>query len=198
LKREESDPGVVEEKSGDIGSEIADFIRTKSRSGELATSREIFETLSNRGILKPASGELQEFEAVLKGALKANEDLKEVSDGKEGSRFYSTQNMSEPYARILSRKGKNPTLLMAETIRENSQRYPRPVALELFEGPPFDLTPDEILACLKEMAGSEEYQDIAQTTSSIGRVFLFSKLHLEPDYASMLAEWIDVGQSKSP
>jgi hypothetical protein len=48
------------------------------------------------------------------------------------------------------------------------------------------------------MAGAKEYQDIAQTTSSIGTVFLFSRLHLEPDYASMLAEWIDVGQSKSP
>jgi hypothetical protein len=199
LKKEETVPGVVEEKSGDIGPEIANFIRTKSRSGELATSREIFDTFGKRAILIHSSGEqVQEFEAVLKEALIANEDLKEVSDGKEGSRFYSTQNMSEPYARILSRKGKNPTHLMAETIRENSQRYPRPVALELFEGSPFDLTPDEILACLKEMAGSEEYQDIAQTTSSIGTVFLFSKLHLEPDYASMLAEWIDVGQSKSP
>jgi hypothetical protein len=48
------------------------------------------------------------------------------------------------------------------------------------------------------MAGSADYQDIAQTTSSIGTVFLFSRLYLEPDYASMLAEWIDVGQAKSP
>ena len=140
MKKEETVPEVVEEKSGDIGPEIANFIRTKSRSGELVTSREIFEALGNRGILKPASGEqLQEFEAVLREAIKANEDLKEVSDGKEGCRYYSTQNMAEPYARILSRKGENPMLLMAETIRENSQRYPRPVPLELFEGPPFDL-----------------------------------------------------------
>jgi hypothetical protein len=199
LKKEETTPGVGEDKSGDIGSEIANFIRTKSRSGELVTSMEIFEALGNRGILKPAGGEqFQGFEAVVKEALTTNEDLKEVSDGEEGSRFYSTQTMSEPYARILSRKGKNPTLLMAETIRENSQRYPRPVALELFEGSPFNLTPDEILSCLKEMAEGKDYQDIAQTTSSIGTVFLFSKLHLEPDYALMLAEWIDVGQSKNP
>jgi hypothetical protein len=182
-----------------VGSEIANFIRMKSRSEELVTSREIFEALSNRGILKPANGEqLQESEAFLKEAIDDNGDLKEVLDGKGNFRYYSTQSMAEPYARILSRKGENAVLLMAEVIRENSQRYPRPVPLELFEGPPFDLTPDEILSCLKEMAGSVEYQDIAQTTSSIGTVFLFSKLHLEPDYASMLAEWIDVGQSKSP
>lgn len=189
----------MEEKSGDVGSEIANFIRTKSRSEELVTSREIFEALGNQGILKPASGEqLQGFDAVLKGAINDNGDLKEVSDGKGNSRYYSTQSMAEPYAKILSRKGGNPVLLMAEVIRENSQRYPRPVPLELFDGPPFDLTPEEILSCLKEMAEGKDYQDIAQTTSSIGTVFLFSKLHLEPDYASMLAEWIDVGQSKSP
>jgi hypothetical protein len=199
LKKEETAPGVGEEKSEDIGSEIADFIRTKSRSGELVTSMEIFEALGNRGILKPASGEqLQEFDAVLKRAIDHSGDLKEVLDGEEGSRFYSTQTMSEAYARILSRKGKNPALLMAETIREDSRRYPRPVPLDLFEGPPFDLAPDEILSCLKEMAEGKDYQDIAQTTSSIGTVFLFSKLYLEPDYASMLAEWIDVGQSKNP
>jgi hypothetical protein len=199
LKKEETDPGVVEEKSGDVGPQIANFIRAKSEAGQLVASSEIFEALANQGVLKPASGEqFQEFEAFFKGAIKDNADLKEVSGGKGNFRYYSTQNMAEPYARILSRKGENPVLLMAETIRENSQRYPRPVTLELFEGPPFDLTPEEILSCLKEMAEGKDYQDIAQTTSSIGTVFLFSKLHLEPDYASMLAEWIDVGQSKSP
>ena len=199
MKKKETVSEGVEGKSGDIGSQIANFIRAKSEAGQVVASREIFEALANQGILKPASGEqLQGFEAVLKGAINDNEDLKEVSDGKGNFRYYSTQSMAEPYARILSRKGENAVLLMAEVIRENSQRYPRPVPLELFEGPPFDLTPDEILSCLKEMAGSVEYQDIAQTTSSIGTVFLFSKLHLEPDYASMLAEWIDVGQSKSP
>jgi len=182
-----------------MGPPIANFIRVKSEAGQVVASREIFEVLANQGILKPASGEqFQGFEAVLKKAINDNEDLKEVSDGKGNFRYYSAQSMAEPYAKILSRKGENPVHLMAEVIRENSQRYPRPVPLELFEGPPFDLTPEEILSCLKEMAEGRDYQDIAQTTSSIGTLFLFSKLHLEPDYASMLAEWIDVGQSESP
>jgi hypothetical protein len=199
LKKKETVSEGVEGKSGDVGFQIANFIRAKSEAGQIVASREIFEALGNQGVLKPSSGEqLQGFEAVLKRAINDNGDLKEVLDGKGNFRYYSAQSMAEPYAKILSRKGGNPVLLMAEVIRENSQRYPRPVPLELFEGPPFDLTPDEILSCLKEMAGAKEYQDIAQTTSSIGTVFLFSRLHLEPDYASMLAEWIDVGQSKSP
>jgi hypothetical protein len=48
------------------------------------------------------------------------------------------------------------------------------------------------------MADQKEYQDIQQTTTSIGTVFLFSTLYLEPDYATFLAEWIDVGQVNNP
>jgi hypothetical protein len=33
-------------------------------------------------------------------------------------------------------------------------------------------------------------------TTSIGTVFLFSTLYLEPDYATFLAEWVDVEQFK--
>jgi hypothetical protein len=48
------------------------------------------------------------------------------------------------------------------------------------------------------MARLKEYQDIEQTTTSAGRVFLYSRQHLDPDYAALLAEWVDVGQSTSP
>jgi len=199
VKKKETDSEVAATQSGDVGPAIAHFIRTRSEAGQLASSSEIFEALGIRVGLEPETEEgNQELEALLKEAIKKNADLREVLDGKGRCKYYSAQNMAEPYARILSRKGENAVLLMAEVVRENSQRYPRPVPLELFEGPPFDLTPEEILSCLKEMAEGKDYQDIAQTTSSIGTVFLFSKLHLEPDYASMLAEWIDVGQSKSP
>jgi hypothetical protein len=181
-----------------VGPEIARFIRAKSESGQLATAGDILETVTAKCAFEPDSRDPQQFETLLSATLKENDDLREISDGRGGVRYYSSKTMAEPYAAILARKSENPVALMAEVIRENSQKYPRPVPIELFEGPPFDLTADEILSCLKEMAGSADYQDIAQTTSSIGTVFLFSRLYLEPDYASMLAEWIDVGQAKSP
>ena len=182
-----------------VGPAIARFVRTKSEAGQLAAAGEIFEALAGKGLLEPAGRErFQEFKTLLDEAIKTHDDLKEISDEKKEPRYHSTEKMAESYAGMLARKGGHPTVLMAEVIRENSQKYPRPVPVELFEGPPFDLTADEILSCLKEMAGSADYQDIAQTTSSIGTVFLFSRLYLEPDYASMLAEWIDVGQAKSP
>lgn len=106
--------------------------------------------------------------------------------------------MSEAYARLLIRKEGDPLLLIAETVRENSKIYPRPIRMDTFKNPPFDLTEDEISTCLKRMAEDEQYRDIAETKTSLDTVFLYSTLHLEPDYASMLAEWIDVGQFENP
>jgi hypothetical protein len=48
------------------------------------------------------------------------------------------------------------------------------------------------------MSGTADYSDIEQTTTWTGCVFLYSTRHLEPDHASMLAEWIDVGQLNNP
>ncbi len=64
----------------------------------------------------------------------------------------------------------------------------------MFTQPPFELTFQEVLNDLERMAAEEEYGDIRQTMTPASRVFLYSTLHLEPEYASMLAEWFDVGQ----
>ncbi len=183
----------------DILPEIIHFIQKRSEMGELVTSEEILEDLVQRGILKPEAEEDRSgFETLLKEAIENHEEMREISDKAKRSYYYSTRGMTEAYAGILIQKGEDPLALMAETIRENSLRYPRPVRLDMFEEPPFGLTPNEISSCLKRMTEEKAYQDIQQTSTSIGTVFLYSKLHLEPDYASMLAEWFDVGQSKSP
>jgi len=106
--------------------------------------------------------------------------------------------MTETYAMILLQKQGDPLRLIAETVRENSAVYPRPVPLDIFTQPPFDLTRQEVLNDLERMAAEDEYRDIVPTTTSASRVFLYSTLHLEPEYASMLAEWLDVGQFNNP
>ena len=83
-------------------------------------------------------------------------------------------------------------------VRENSAIYPRPVPLNLFKGSPFDLTQEEIQTYLEQMARQDEYKDIAQTTTSLGTLFLYSTLHLELGYASTLTEWLDVEQANNP
>jgi hypothetical protein len=178
--------------------EIISFIGTRSEAGQLVTAEDIYGEFLRMGILTEKENQLAGLEVLLKETVKQNEELKEILDGKGLSHYYSVQSMAETYARILIQREGDPLLLMAEVIRENSQRYPRPVPLSMFEDSPFGLTPEEISLCIKRMADQETYRDIEQTTTSIGTVFLYSRQYLEPDHAAMLAEWLDVGQSNNP
>ena len=180
------------------GLAVTDFIRRRSEAGQLVTAEDIYGEFLRMGILTEKENQLAGLEVLLKETVKQNEELKEILDGKGLSHYYSVQSMAETYARILIQREGDPLLMMAEVIRENSQRYPRPVPLSMFEDSPFGLTPEEISLCIKRMADQETYRDIEQTTTSIGTVFLYSRQYLEPDHAAMLAEWLDVGQSNNP
>ncbi len=174
-------------------------IRERSEKGQLVPFEEMLADLKRQGPLKSEIADQRSYlRAVLEQAFEKNEDLKEISDKNGTPHYYSAQSLSEIYARILILREEDPLLLLAQIIRENSAIYPRPVPLDLFRESPFDLTPEEISECLKNMREGKEYQDIAQTTTSIGTVFLYSNRHLDPDYASMLAEWFDVGQANNP
>jgi hypothetical protein len=178
---------------------IAESIRRKSQTGQLASENEIFQELMNRDILKGDREESQPFfKEALEETLNRYEDLEKLPDKGEGPRFYSSQFMTESYTRILLQKETNLLLLIAEVVRENSAVYPRPVPLDLFGDSPFNLTQAQFQGYLEQIAKEEGYRDIKQTTTSTGNVFLYSSLHLEPDYASMLAEWLDVGQFNNP
>ena len=63
---------------------------------------------------------------------------------------------------------------------------------------PFGMGREEIQQYLDRMAGLDAYQDITQTTTSSGNTFLYSRTFLDPEYAAVLAEWIDVGQFDNP
>jgi len=176
------------------------IIREKSKEGRFVLTEEVLSELLNRGVLESEKegDRFSEASSILEEALNRNEDLQERK-GKDGlSRYYSSLAMSEAYATLLTRKEEDLLLMMAEIIRENSAIYPRPVPLDLFMGSPFDLTQEQIFECLKKMEQQAEYQDIAQTTTSIGTIFLYSNRHLDPGHASMLAEWLDVGQANNP
>ena len=175
------------------------LIRERSEKGQLVQFEEILAELDRQGPLESEIADQRSYlRAVLEQAFKKNGDLREIS-GKDGTpHYYSTQSLSETYAQILVMRRKNPLLLIAQIVRENSAIYPRPVPFSIFRESPFDFTPEEISECLKNMREGNEYQDIAQTTTSIGTIFLYSNRHLDADYASMLAEWFDVGQVNNP
>ncbi len=178
---------------------VAEIIRSKSRSGELADKASIIRGLVNRGLPVGDGDDAQRmYETAIESALEAHNDLKRLHGADGGQRFFSSRFMTEAYAGILLNKGSDPLALITKIVRDNSALYPRPTPLDTFENPPFDLTREEIDHCLNRMADHEEYRDIETTRSSLGTVFLYSAAHLEAGYASMLAEWTDAGQADNP
>lgn len=178
---------------------IAAMIRQSSEASQLIAESEILRRMADQHLLiSQAADPAEEVGDILKKVVDGSEDLHELAAQDGSRRYYSSHFMTETYAMILLQKLGDPLRLIAETVRENSAVYPRPVPLDIFTQPPFDLTRQEVLNDLERMAAEEEYRDIVPTTTSASRVFLYSTLHLEPEYASMLAEWLDVGQFNNP
>src|SRR5512136_2204481 len=152
---------------------IAEIIREKSQAGQLISQNEILKRLFEQRLIKGKEEGAQDvLETLLKRALEENGDVIKLHTEGEEPYFFSSQFMSESYARILIQRRADPMLLIAEIVRENSAIYPRPVPIDMFKHLPFDLTLEEIQAYLARMAKRDDYRDIQQTTSSIGTVFL--------------------------
>jgi hypothetical protein len=176
---------------------LAEAIRKTSSAGQLVGKEALLASLSERGLLAPEEPETPDMEALLAEMLATNEDLTALTSISGEILYHAPALLSTTYASILTRKT-SPIILMAEEIRRNSAEYPRPIPLDLFEQPPFDLTPEQIEASLKTMAASPEFDDVSFTTTSTGAVYLFSTLHLERPYAAFLAERADVGLLLNP
>lgn len=136
---------------------------------------------------EPVAETEREFRSRVAAALAAGPGIESFESLSGRTVYHAPDLLSATYARILDCKN-SPVELMAGEIRLNSRDYPRPVPVELFEAPPFDLSPELIENSLKIMAASPDYQDITFTTASSGAVYLFSTLHLERAFAEFLAE----------
>ena len=139
-----------------------------------------------------------EYAAALLAELLTENDEVAVFTAWDNKEYYHYKpQMSSLYARILS-TGNNKMVQVASVVRESSRDYPRPVALEIFEYPPFLFEADALQQCLRDMAENPEYADIKFTESSVGTVYLYSTRYLDEDYAAFLAENEDVGAIASP
>lgn len=170
-------------------------VREASRQGRLATREDLLAALEADGaFLTPAGLEPEarlatpgDRDALLAATLAASPGIVSFQSLSGQAVYHAPELLSRTYARILDTKG-SPLLLMAEEIRSNSRDYPRPVPLELFEAPPFELAPEDIEQALRTMAAEDGFQDITFTTTATGAVFLFSTRHLERGYAAFLAQ----------
>jgi hypothetical protein len=192
---------VTAEDKDRLSQAAAEVVLQASREGRLTTGEEVLQALRAGGLILPAQGQdeandprqnLAEAEAtalagILAGILAEHPRLASFVGLSGLTLYHAPDLLSRTYAQILDRQG-SPLLLMAEEIRANSRDYPRPLPVELFQAPPFALTPEEIEHCLRLMATDPQYQDITFAPTSSGAVYLFSTLHLERRYAQFLAQ----------
>lgn len=163
-------------------------VREASAGARLIDAEGVLEGLCGRGF-----GEYLETPpqadpvARVAGVLAALPELASFTGLSGRTAYHDPTLLGGTYARILDRKAV-PVVLLAEEIRANSRDYPRPVPMELFEGPPFDLTSHAIEATLAAMDANPAFADITRTTTGDGAVYLFSSRYLEPRYAAFLAE----------
>ena len=144
----------VARQEGKLAVQVAvEIIRSKSASGKLASREDIFQDLLDRHLLNVNDDEAQNLcEGIIQRALEENEDLVKLHIVGAEPHFFSSQFMTEAYARILMQKESDPVLLIAEIVRQNSAIYPRPVPLGALENSPFDLTKEEIQDYVSRMA----------------------------------------------
>jgi hypothetical protein len=176
---------------------LAEAVRGASRAGRLIGREELLVVLKAHGVDDEAGKEVPGIEALMACTLAVHKDLAALVSISGQTLYHAPALLSRTYASILDRKG-SPVILIAEEVRKNSADYPRPLPLEIFECPPFDLTPGQIEDSLKTMAESPEFQDITFTTTSTGAVYLFSSRYLERPYAAFLAERADVELAQNP
>lgn len=180
---------------------ITAMIRQSSQAGQLISESEILHRVADQHLVASRTADLSEDPAaktILKKIVERTEDLHELAAEDGSRRYYSSNFMTGAYAVILLQRQGDPLRLIAESVRKNSELYPRPIPLDIFSQPPFNFTRQEVLNYLERMGKEEEYRDILQTTTSASGVFLYSALYLEPEHASMLAEWLDAGQFENP
>ncbi|MCE5282285.1 MAG: hypothetical protein LLG93_09320 [Deltaproteobacteria bacterium] len=170
-------------------------IRERSAASQLISESEILNLLNAEPFTPLEAG--QDIHGFLTQLVDDHKDLHGLP-GTGFSWYYSSDHMTEAYATLLLHRQDGPLRLIAETVRQNAGTYRRPVPLDLFTRPPFNLTHDQALESLAMMTETEGYGDIARTTTSASGIYLYCKTHLEADHAAMLAEWLDVGQFENP
>jgi hypothetical protein len=175
------------------------LIRNCSEEGRLISEDEVLTCATAKNLLdSPPAGRAAESRKILNSILKKKGDVQALVAAEGSRRLYSTQFITEAYAVMLLQTQGDPLQLVAAVIRQNSKIYPRPVPMDFFTLPPFEIAAKDVMDYIVRMAKDKSYKDIVMTATSTTRKYLYSSLYLEPAHAQMLAEWFDVGRSDNP
>lgn len=170
--------------------EVAGHVRTESRATALTDPAALCgEPFSlDEEELARVMGELSQDEAYA--------DIVRTTDERTGAEYlHSTTFLTVAYAKHLIRaRADDPAYLIVQTVRDNSETYPKPTSLEFFEFDPFGLEFEDILTHMKAILTDENYADIKAVEVSNRMVYLYSDKFLSQAQAQAMAQWVEVDQ----
>lgn len=154
---------------------LADYIRARSAAANL----------TKYSVLKE---EIEDLDQLL-AEIETTESYQDIAhkQGKKDKYFYSSLNMSDNYAMIISMvEDKDLTATIAQMVRFHCSTYPTP--LSYFERHPYYATRPQIERAIALMSNNEEYSDIQRLTNNVNKDFLFSTKLMSEKYARALAK----------
>jgi len=168
--------------------EAAELIRAESRAGGLTDPAAIAK--------EPFSFDDEELAEAME-ALDHDEayaDIVRTADERSGAEYlHSTTFLTVAYAKLAIRaRADDPAYLIAQTVRENSEIYPKPTSLEFFQFEPFGLKAEDVLTYVKAILADEAYKDIRTVTVTNGMDYLYSDKFLSAGQAQAMAQWVEV------
>lgn len=168
------------------------FIRKESIKGNLVAKDSIAEIAGiEEGEVEPLLARMLDFPEFI--------ELKRISDSEGNEYIYSGSEMTDRYVEILmGLKNKDMLKLIAETVRYESKKYPRPTRADLFTKKPYSIDMEELRELLDSLGEESDYRDLKFTEASNGTRFIYSEQHMTRFYATKLAEWYEVLQYETP
>ncbi len=168
--------------------EVAERIRTDSRAAAL-TDPAVFAE-------EPFSLDEEELAQVM-GDLAQDEayaDIVRTADERSGAEYlHSTTFLTVAYAKhVIRSRANDPAYLIVQTVRDNSEIFPKPTSLEFFDCEPFGLKFDDVLTYMKAILKDEACADIKPVTVSNGMVYLYSDKFQSEGQARAMAQWVEV------
>ena len=127
-------------------------------------------------------------------------DIKKVTASNGDGYFHSEIYLSGNYAIILLRAMANdPCAAIADTVRDYSRIFPKPINSELFKEKAFGIDPGEVEVYIAETLRKPEFIDIKKMVHpSTGAVYLYSSQYLDGDQAWHIMDWDEVGRANNP
>ncbi len=128
------------------------------------------------------------------------DDIKTVTAATGELFFYSTRHMSDYCAVLLARvAAHDPCTTIAETVRDESKRYPRPTCVLFFLEKLFAMNEADLKASVCELQQRPEFGDIkTMVHPATGGIYLYSSQYLDADTAFSLMDWQEVGKAANP